>query len=258
MRRSLLAAGLAVMVVLGAIALSVQPVSGGISSAPPSPPSEITVSGSVQSFPPDGGAEVRVTNNVRLDGPSDVTITGQSGPIDTSITNAYVPIGMGATGPKLEAEVTGPLGGAVTIAGAITGTVAITAQSIAALNGRFCTPGAQKKQGITGTVAGLPPIPGDGGTGAQSGRTSISLAYPDQAGTNFIACFASGLSGGTNPDCALPAAGATTEGPQIPQGGVLEMEVSDAYVLRCLACTSAGVPSASTVVVSYVEQDCNQ
>lgn len=139
----------------------------------------------------------------------------------------------------------------------IPGTVTLSSSTLAALNGRFCTPGGQRKEGVAGTVVGVPPIPGDGGTGAFPGRTSISLAYITQAGSGFLSCYASALDGGVSPVCTLPAAGQTTAGYQVDEGGSSEMEISDAYVLRCLHCASDGTPSASTAVVSYVEMDCN-
>ena len=137
-------------------------------------------------------------------------------------------------------------------------TVSLSSATLAALNGRFCTPGGQAKEGVDGTVVGVPPIPGDGGTGAQLGRTSISITYPQQTSTGFLSCFADGLSDGGVPVCTLPTAGATTKGFYVDEGGSAEMEISDAYVLRCIHCTLAGAPSGTTSTISYVEMDCNQ
>lgn len=139
----------------------------------------------------------------------------------------------------------------------IPGTVTLSDATLAAINGRFCVPGGQAKEGVTGTVVGIPPIPSDGGTGAFPGRTSITVTYPSQAAIGILSCYADGLADGGVPDCALPAAGATTQGFQVDEGGGVEMEISDAYVLRCILCTPAGTPSASTAVISYIEMDCN-
>jgi hypothetical protein len=72
MRRSLAVSGAAVLAVLGAVVLSIQPVSGGISGSPPAPPESVIVTGTVQTLPPDGGLRVTL-------GSDTVPVTGTVG-----------------------------------------------------------------------------------------------------------------------------------------------------------------------------------
>ena len=215
MRRRLIVGSVLGLSIAGAYVLSIQPVAGSISSAPPAAPSTVDI-----------GSAPRLEATVSTDPGTWLAVAGGSG------------------GERLEV--------------AIPGTVTLSAGTLAALNGRFCVPGGQAKEGVSGAAVGVPPIPGDGGTGAFPGRTSISVSYPSQASSGFVACYASGLSGGTAPDCSAPTAGAITQGYRIDEGGSVEMEISDAYVLRCIHCSAGGAPSGSTVVVSYIEMDCNQ
>lgn len=176
--------------------------------------------------------------------------------INASITDSVRLDVSATTAPGTFLAVAGDSGGA-RLEVAIPSPVALDTATLAALNGRFCTPGGQGKEGISGTVVGVPPVPGDGGTGAMQGRTSISVSYPVHAGSGFLSCYASALDGGV-PSCSLPAAGTATNGTQIDEGGSFEMEVSENFVVHCLLCTNAGAPSGATAIVSYVEMDCYQ
>lgn len=203
-------------------------------------------------------------------GPSRLVITAPDGGMP--VVGVHPPVEVAAPDGGLEVFVPGRLTAAVTtdpltwlaVAGdssgarlevSIPGTVSLSSSTLSALNGRFCTPGGQRKEGVAGTVVGIPPIPGDGGTGAFPGRTSISVSVSSTA-SGYLSCYASGLVGGTDPVCTPPTAGATTAGFELT--GTTEMEISDAYVLRCLHCTTAGAPSGTTVTASYIEMDCNQ
>lgn len=188
------------------------------------------------------GGKIQINGIVPISG--DVEVTNRVDVSATTPPGTWLAVAGDETGATLEVR--------------IPGTVTLSNDTLAALNGRFCVPGGQAKEGVDGTVVGVPPIPGDGGTGAFPGRTSISIVYPLQSTAGFLSCFASGLDGGTDPDCTLPTAGNITQGFYVDEGGSADMEISDAYVLRCLHCTPGGAPSGSTVTVSYVEMDCNQ
>lgn len=195
----------------------------------------VIAAGALISFPPSWAqvsstipplSEVSVTNRV------DVSATT---PPDTCLAVAG-----GAGCERLEVDIPNP--------------VTLSQATLNSLNGRTCTLGAQQRQGVDGTVRALPPLPGDGGTGAQAGRTSISLTYHGKTG--FLSCYASALDGGVDPTCTTPAAGVVEEGWLLDPGGAGALEISNAYVLRCIHCASNGTPSGSTDPVSYLETSC--
>lgn len=229
---------LAALIVAGAVAFSVSPAGAQFASRVV----EVTGlgGGPVTIAAADGGVEVVIPGRVMAD--------VSTGP------GVYLAVAGDNTGARLVVEASGIGGGAVQ--------TALTMASLSALNGRICTPGGQGKVGVDGIVRAIPPLPGDGGTGAQVGRTSISISYPNQAGSGFIACFASALDGGTSPVCNLPDAGFLSDGWPVEEGGSAELEVSAAWVLRCRACNSDGTTKGSTagdrVSVGFIEQDCDQ
>lgn len=165
-------------------------------SAQWSTPHTQRVSGEVVASPPDGGLEV--------------TLPGR---VDTNITNEYVPIGMGATGPKLEAEVTGILGGPVstTVSGTVeisgysavptvaleNGTqVSLTSSSLATLTAATgkgnCTYLTGDPTATIGTTAANIPA------SALSSRTAITIWNHSAAPANYLLCSADGTATATH------------------------------------------------------------
>lgn len=217
-----------------------------------------TVSGSVLAYPPDGGTEVRVTNNVRLDGPSDFTFTGQTTNVvtDSNITNTYVPIGMGATGPKL--EVTGPLGAPVSTTATISGTlpgfaavptvalqngtqVALTSASLATLtaatgkgNCTYVESSPTLALGATATAMPVSPM---------ASRTAVTVT--NHTSNRTLTC----VPGGT---------ASATLGKVIPiSGGWWKWEGAQAgWTLTCI-CLNNGTP-ATGCLIQIEEERCYQ
>lgn len=179
-------------------------------------------------------------------------------PLDASITNTYVPVGMDPGAPRLSAEVTGLSAGPVVTTYSGTQTMALSSASLSALTGRLCTVGGQGKVGVSGTVTAIP-VPA--GTN-MAGRTDILLNYPQQAGTGFVACHAGALDAGTNPLCALPDAGAQNEGWPLDEGGSATFEIGQAWVVYCRSCNTDGTTKAADntgrVSIGYVQLDCDQ
>jgi hypothetical protein len=181
---------------VGANIIGTVPVSGSVSA---NVVGTVPVSGSVQAYPPDGGAEVRVTNRVGIEGVVDTNISGQSAPIDSNITNAYLSVGTGVGAPKISAEVTGLAGAAVTttVSGSVlvsgyssvptvalqNGTqVALTSSSLASIAAstaeRVCTYGTPVVTAALGTTAAAQP------SSAMTGRTEVlfkNLTANDEA-----------------------------------------------------------------------------
>jgi hypothetical protein len=349
MRRSLAVSGAAVLAVLGAVVLSIQPVSGGISGSPPAPPESVIVTGTVQTlppdgglrvtlgsdtvpvtgtvganvigtvpvsgsvaatvsgsvtalppdggmrvtlgsdtvpvtgtvganiigtvpisgsvsanvvgtvpvsgsvlaYPPDGGTEVRVTNRVGIEGVVDTNIAGQSAPIDSNITNAYLSVGTGVGAPKISAEVTGLAGAAVTTT--VSGSVLISGYSsvptVALQNGTVVALDSASLQSITnataervctyGTplvVAALTTTASAQPTTAQVGRTEITFTNL-QADSRELWCRVGATPTSTN---AI-----------VMKGGVsVKLNVTDAQVVNC-ACSS------STCRINLQEASCS-
>lgn len=232
MRRSILISGIAVLSVLGAIVLSVQPVSGGISSSPPAPLSAVEVTGSVQAFPPDGGVEVFIP-----------------GRVDTNVTNEYVPIGMGATGPKLVAEVTGMSAGPVVTTYSGTQTVGLNSAASALLAGqRNCTytPGGRR----TAT-----PDAGTGTFDIVAGATGASIkAHGFGNNVDYVACWPkSGLT--PLPNCVLTDAGVGFD-LHNHETADIDLNTALAWTVSCVTCVHSGGPSQDNALVTAVYSTC--
>lgn len=200
----------------------------------------------VVAYPPDGGMEVVVSGEVTVRAPLGVIVEGQTAPVDVSVTNTYVPIGMGPLGtPKLSAEVTGLAGGPVSTtvdnvpAVTVSGPVTFTSQTLALLAGeRNCEYRPVGHHVIDGGVGEFPSF---------AGQTGISLtAHNFGVNVDYVSCWPYVVDAGPNPNCTLGSAGVTMI---LHNQGVLELDIKDDQRVRCLACTHAGPPSGGTALV---------
>jgi hypothetical protein len=226
----MLISGIAVLSVLGAVVLSVRPVVGGISSAPPAPFSTVEVTGSVQANPPDGGIEVFIP-----------------GRVDTNVTNDYVPNGMGETGPKLIAEVTGMTAGPVITTYSGTQTVALNSSASALLAGqRNCTYAA------LGRLTATP----DGGVfHLTSGKTGASFkAHGFGNNVDYVSCWPHS-GAGPLPNCVLGDGGV---GYDLHNHEVLDVDLNTALAWKvdCLTCVHSGGPAQDNALVTGVASTC--
>lgn len=152
----------------------------------------VAVLGEVLAYPPDGGVEVFIP-----------------GRVDTSVTNEYVPIGMGATGPKLLAEVSGALGGPVptTVSNAVEISGYSTVPTVALENGTIVNLGSTSLNTLTATTGKgfCTYVDGDptatvGTTAANipaspmANRTAIEIFNHSAAPTNYLLCSAQGTA----------------------------------------------------------------
>lgn len=205
-RRIVIALGVALGVTAGVVvSVSGTATSQGMGGTS-APASSVVVSGEIIAFPPDGGTEVVVTNTVRVDQPLDTnsTFVGQTAPLDSNITNTYVPIGMGPTGtPKLSAEVTG-------LAGAAVATTVDNVPTVALQNGTIVNLGTTSLNTLTATTGKGNCTYVDGDPTATlttainipssplSGRTAIEIFNHSNAPTAILICSAQGTATATS------------------------------------------------------------
>lgn len=230
MRRSLLVSGVAVLSVLGAVVLSIRPVAGSISSAPPAPFHSVEVTGTVQANPPDGGLEVVIP-----------------GRVDTNVTNEYVPIGMGATGPKLQAEVTGLSAGAVVTTYSGTQTVGLNSSASALLAG-------QRNCGYT-PLGRLTATPDGGVLHIAAGPTGASIkAHGFGSNVDFVSCWPHS-GAGPFPNCVLGDGGV---GYDLHNHETLDVDLNTAltWQMDCLTCVHSGAPAQNNALVTGVASTC--
>ena len=92
--------------------------------------------------------------------------------------------------------------------------------------------------------------------GGLAGRTGVLLVATDFTGqSDFATCFASVPDGGTPPNCTLGDGGV---GVPLYEQGTLQMDVSQALQVMCIACRNTWVPSASgRIIISGMETRCS-
>lgn len=223
---------LAALVVAGAVAFSVSPAGAQFASR------VVEVTGL-------GGAPITVTAG---EGGVEVFVPGR---VDANVTNEYVPIGMGVGGPKLEAEVSGSLGGPVVTS--VSGLVDVTGSSVGLVNGTIVNLTPATMAALTGERDCVDYPVGnvliDGGVftfASVPGQQNASIGIHNCGiSVDYVACFRGWLpDGGPPPSCDQ---GAGVANVPVHNGEFWIVDgLADHHRLRCAACTHAGPPSGGT------------